>query len=143
MLWLSLRVAGLTTLISLLAGAWLGYLLRQRRGALAIAGWPLLLPPTIICAWLLAPELTLPLAVAAGCVFALPLIACAAAAAFRALPLRYESAARTLGASDWRIFWRVSLPLAWRPIAAAVALAFARVSTEFLAALWIAERARP
>ncbi len=143
MLWLSLRVAGLTTLISLLAGGWLGYVLRARRGALWATGWPLVLPPTIICAWLLAPQFTWPVAVAAGCVFAVPLVACATAAAFRGLAPCYENAARTLGASDWRIFWRVSLPLAWRPIAAAAALAFARVSTEFLAALWIAGRVRP
>lgn len=143
MLWLSLRVAGLTAVISLVAGAWLGYVLRARSGALWATAWPLALPPTIVCAWLLAPEFTWQIAVAAGCVFAVPLVACAAAGAFRALPPQFESAARTLGASGWLVFWRVSLPLAWRPIAAAVALAFARVSTEFLAALWIAERARP
>jgi molybdate transport system permease protein len=49
-----------------------------------------------------------------------------------------ERAGRSLGASEWRIFWRVSLPLARRPIAAAAALAFARSMGDFGATLMIA-----
>jgi ABC-type molybdate transport system permease subunit len=38
------------------------------------------------------------------------------------------------------VFWRIEVPLALRPILAAIALAFARVLAEFAAAFWIADR---
>ena len=47
------------------------------------------------------------------------------------VPRRYPKAARSLGASEWRVFWRVSLPLAWSQILAATALAFARSLGDF------------
>jgi molybdate transport system permease protein len=43
----------------------------------------------------------------------------------------YGDAARSLGCSEWRIFWRVMLPLSWRPILAAAGVAFARVLAEW------------
>jgi molybdate transport system permease protein len=43
----------------------------------------------------------------------------------------YGNAARSLGCSEWRIFWRVMLPLGWRPILAAAAIAFVRVWVEW------------
>jgi molybdate transport system permease protein len=43
----------------------------------------------------------------------------------------YEKAARSLGASEWRVFWQVSLPLAWNQVLAATALAFARSLGDF------------
>jgi len=48
------------------------------------------------------------------------------------------NAARTLGISEWRIFWQVVMPLAWPGIAAATVLAFARALGEFGATLMIA-----
>lgn len=51
---------------------------------------------------------------------------------------RLENAARTLGASEWKVFWQVSLPLAWRGIVAGGMLAFARGMGEFGATLMIA-----
>jgi molybdate transport system permease protein len=50
----------------------------------------------------------------------------------------YEDAARTLGRSEWRIALTVTLPLAWRGIAAGVALAFARAMGEFGATVMLA-----
>ena len=49
-----------------------------------------------------------------------------------------ENAARTLGASELRIFFRVTLPLAWRGILAGTMLAFARAMGEFGATLMVA-----
>jgi len=43
----------------------------------------------------------------------------------------YGDAARSLGSTEWRIFWRVMLPLGWRPILAAAALGFVRVLVEW------------
>jgi molybdate transport system permease protein len=50
----------------------------------------------------------------------------------------YEKAARTLGASEWRVFWRVTLPLARRSVIAATVLAFARSLGDFGATLMVA-----
>jgi molybdate transport system permease protein len=49
-----------------------------------------------------------------------------------------ENAARTLGSSELRIFFRVTLPLAWRGILAGTMLAFARAMGEFGATLMVA-----
>jgi molybdate transport system permease protein len=49
-----------------------------------------------------------------------------------------ENAARTLGATEWQVLCRVSLPLAWRGILAGISLAFARGMGEFGATLMIA-----
>jgi molybdate transport system permease protein len=67
-----------------------------------------------------------------------PYLTRSAHAAFRNLDPAYQDAARSLGASDWRIFWRVAIPLAYRPILSATGLAFARAATEFLLTLGIA-----
>ena len=59
-------------------------------------------------------------------------------AALELVDPRLENAARTLGASEWKVFWQVSLPLAWRGIVAGGMLAFARGMGEFGATLMIA-----
>ena len=46
--------------------------------------------------------------------------------------------ARTLGRSNLYIFWRVTLPLAWRSILAGIALTFARALGDFGATLMVA-----
>jgi len=139
-LWLSLRVAGLSTVVSLIAGVWLGHRLRDNAGLSAAAALPLALPPTIVCSYFLFPRFDWRIAAAAGVVFALPLLMRASRSAFRHVNHDCENAARGMGASEWRLFWWITLPLAWRPIAAATALAFARVLTEFAATLLIVAR---
>src|SRR5581483_2898350 len=47
-------------------------------------------------------------------------------------------AARTLGASEWRVFRRIAFPLAWPGIMAGTILAFARALGEFGATLMLA-----
>jgi molybdate transport system permease protein len=47
-------------------------------------------------------------------------------------------AARTLGASEIRIFWQILLPLAWRGVVAGTILSFARALGEFGATLMLA-----
>ena len=44
----------------------------------------------------------------------------------------------TLGASEWRVFWTVTLPLAWPGVAAGTVLALARALGEFGATLMLA-----
>jgi molybdate transport system permease protein len=78
--------------------------------------------------------------VAAGVLSAMPLLIRASRTAFASLDQNLAKAARSLGASGWRVFLRIELPLALRPILAAIALAFARVLAELAAAFWIASR---
>jgi molybdate transport system permease protein len=161
-LWLSLEVAALATLISLLLGLWLAWLLANRnfrgRDVLdAIATLPLALPPTVLGYYLLVVigrtswigqawekltgtslVFTWRAAVIASTLHAIPLLVKSSRAALENVDRVYEKAARSLGASEWRLFWRVSIPLARRPIAAATALAFARSMGDFGATLMIA-----
>jgi molybdate transport system permease protein len=71
-------------------------------------------------------------------VVSLPLIYKSARAAFEGVDAELENAARTLGASEAAVFFRVSLPLAWRGILAGVMMAFARAMGEFGATLMVA-----
>lgn len=57
---------------------------------------------------------------------------------FEAVEPRLERVARTLGASPWRAFWRVSFPLAWRGILSGMILMWARGLSEFGAIIIIA-----
>ncbi|HWF08544.1 MAG TPA: molybdate ABC transporter permease subunit [Bryobacteraceae bacterium] len=154
-LWLSLEVAALATAISLLFGIWLAWVLanKQFRGKDildALTTLPLALPPTVLGYYLLVvigrsswigrawekitgTELvfTWRAAVIAAALHAIPLLVKSSRAALENVDSAYERAARSLGASEWRLFWRVSIPLARRPVAAATALAFARSLGDF------------
>lgn len=134
-LWLTLRVAALATVISLAIGLWLGWRRWQAFVALQLA-----LPPTILCSYFLFRPLTWQVATIAGILYGLPFLARSTAAALQSIDPTYENAARSLGASEWRILYRVSLPLAFRPIAAAAAIVFARVLTEYAVTFLLAGR---
>ena len=77
-------------------------------------------------------------AVIAATVVAFPLVFKPARAAFEAVDGQLEQAARVLGVSELSIFFRITLPLAWRGILAGVLLAFARALGEFGATLMVA-----
>ena len=159
---LSLRVAGLATAVDLVLGVALGWLLARRRfpgrDVLdTVCTLPMVLPPTVLGYYLLVllgsrgwlggwlQEVfgihlifTWQGAVVAAAVVAFPLVFKPARAAFEAVDGHLEQAARVLGVSEWGIFWRVTLPLAWRGILAGVLLAFARALGEFGATLMVA-----
>jgi molybdate transport system permease protein len=161
-LWLSLRVAVISTAVALVVGLWLAWLLanRQFRGKEildAAITLPLVLPPTVLGYYLLvllgraSPVGKLyewvfggPLvfswqaAVVAALFHSTPLLVKSARAAFESVDRSFERAARNLGASELRLFWRVTLPLARRSILAAAALAFARSLGDFGVTLMIA-----
>lgn len=135
-LWLGLRVAGMATAGALIPGLWLAYLLATREFSgrkLTCALLALLLAaPIVILAFILfRPTFPWQAAAAVGVVAALPLISLGVRTQLQALDRAYGNAARSLGASEWRIFWRLMLPLAWRPILAASTIAFARVLVEW------------
>jgi len=161
-LWLSLKVAGWATAINLVLGVGLGALLARRRFPGrelldTVLTLPMVLPPTVlgyyllvlvgrngpIGAWLQATfginlVFTWQAAVMAAAVASLPLVFKPARAAFEGVDVRLEQAARTLGAGEAAVFFRITLPLAWRGILAGLLLAFARAMGEFGATIMIA-----
>ncbi|KTT18143.1 molybdate ABC transporter permease subunit [Pseudacidovorax intermedius] len=159
---LSLKVAGVATLLALVAGTALGWLFARRRfpgrSVLeAVCILPLVLPPTVIGYAILVLAgrrsavggwlydyfgYTIVFnwhgAVVASAVVALPLVLKSASAAFGGVDRSLEAAARTLRQSPWSSFVRVTLPLAWPGILAGTLLAFARAMGEFGASLMVA-----
>ncbi|HLU19342.1 MAG TPA: molybdate ABC transporter permease subunit [Pusillimonas sp.] len=159
---LTLKVAGWATLITMVLGVALGYLLARTRFPGrdlldAVLTLPMVLPPTVIGyyllvlvgrngpvgEWLLGAFgihliFTWQGAVLAAAIVALPLTFKSARAAFELVDPQYEQAARVLGIGEVAIFFRVTLPLAWRGILAGVLLSFARAAGEFGATLMVA-----
>jgi len=68
----------------------------------------------------------------------IPFLINAARDGFSAVPLRLELAALNLGASPARVFFSISLPLAWRNIVSGLILMFARGMSEFGAVIIVA-----
>lgn len=158
---LSLKVAALSTSFVFVIGLLLARLMTRRSffGKHLLESLfvlPLVLPPTVVGfgllllfgknGWIgkLLAELgiqvvfTLTGAVIASIVVSFPLMYQSAVAAFTGIDRRLEDAARTLGASEWRLFWTVSFPLAWPGLLAGFVLSFARGLGEFGATLMLA-----
>lgn len=76
--------------------------------------------------------------VLATAVMSFPLLVRAARVAFEGVDPHLEEVARTSGASGWRTWWRVTLPLARRGLVAGALLAFARALGEFGATIMVA-----
>ncbi len=76
--------------------------------------------------------------VAAMAVMSFPLLVRGARVAFEEVNPRLEQIARTLGASDGRVFFTITLPLALRGILGGTLLAFARALGEFGATILVA-----
>ena len=160
-LWLSLEVSLVATALTLGLGVPVAWALGRRtftgRDLLsALVVTPLVLPPTVLGYYLLVligsrgpvgraldaigveVAFTWKGAVLAACVGAIPLLVRAAQAGFEAVDPRLEAAARTLGRSEWSVFWSVTLPLAWRAVLAGAALAFCRAFGDFGITLMVA-----
>lgn len=159
---LTLKVAGFATLAAFLIGVAFAFLLARvrfpgREWADALLTLPLVMPPTVMGYYLIVVfgrkgwigqwlyetfgvtlMFTWPGAVLASTVVSLPLVFKAARSAFEGVDPNLERAARTLGLSEVGVFFRVSLPLAWRGIMAGTMLAFARAMGEFGATLMVA-----
>ena len=76
--------------------------------------------------------------VLAMAIMGLPLLVRTARAGFEQVNVRYERVAATLGAPPARIFFTISLPLAWPSVLAGAVLAFARALGEFGATIVVA-----
>ena len=159
---LTLKVAGWATAINLVLGVAVGYALsrlrfRGRDVIDAVLTLPMVLPPTVLGYYLLVllgrhgaigqwlqQNLGIQLiftwqgAVIAASVVAFPLVFKAARASFENVEPSLEQAARVLGLSEAAVFFRITLPLAWRGILSGTLLAFARATGEFGATLMVA-----
>jgi molybdate transport system permease protein len=153
----SLTATAVTLVAGLAAAAW-----RQNRagaGAALVDGifiLPLVLPPTVVGFLLLllfgrngplgklllqfgaSVVFSWPATVIAATVVAFPLMYITARAALEQVDPHLLQAARTLGASEARIFREVALPLAWPGVLAGTILSFARALGEFGATLMLA-----
>lgn len=76
--------------------------------------------------------------VLAAVVISFPLMYRAARGAFEQVDPDVLSAGRTIGMSEWKIFWKVQLPIAWPGVISGAILAFARGLGEFGATAMIA-----
>ena len=160
-LWISLATSvtatAITFVVGLAAAVW-----RERYTSTAMALvdgiflLPLVLPPTVVGFLLLLlfgrngplGKLLLhfgativfswPATVIAAAVVAFPLMYLTSRAALEQVQPELLQAARTLGASEWRVFREIALPLAWPGVLAGTILSFARALGEFGATLMIA-----
>ncbi len=160
-LWISLKTAVCGTMITfflgILAARWMSNYHGRFKGLIdGIFNLPLVLPPTVVGFFLLlifgrygpvgkllskmgtTVIFTWTATVISASVVAFPLMYKTTRASFEQIDYNIVNAARTLGISEWRIFWKIILPLAWPGIAAATVLSFARALGEFGATLMIA-----
>lgn len=159
---LSFEIALVAAAFALAGGVAAGWLLAKRRFpgrevCDTLLTLPLVLPPTVLGYYLLtiignrSPVgrawealfggplvFTKTAAMLAAFLTALPLVVKTARAAIAEVDATAENAARLLGASEWRVARTITLPLAWRGLVAAGALAFARALGDFGATLMVA-----
>ena len=157
----SVEVASWTVIVSTPPALGLGWLLAHKffpgKGLLsAILMVPMVLPPVVVGLLLLElvgrntvvggalAAMGLPLsfsgasAVLAAIVVAFPMYVLVVRAAFEALDPSLREVAATLGDRPWRVFTRVTLPLAAPGLAAGAVLTFARALGEFGATIVLA-----
>jgi molybdate transport system permease protein len=160
-LWISLRTVLAATVftffLGIAAARWMARYSGQFKSLIdGIFILPLVLPPTVVGLGLLllfgkygplghffalfdtTIVFSWPATVISAIVMSFPLMYMTARGGFEQVDINFENAARTLGASEWRVFWTVTLPIARPAVIAATILAFARSLGEFGATLMLA-----
>ena len=160
-LWISLKTAFIATIITSIIGIFISYKMAnyKGRGRGLIDGvftLPLILPPTVIGFFLLLIcgkngfvgkifmsfnkniIFSWSATVIAATVVAFPMMYRTCRSAFEQIDKNMISAARTLGLSETKIFFKIAIPLAWPGIIGGLVLSFARALGEFGATLMIA-----
>ena len=159
-LWISVKVAVVATVFTFFLGILIARAVMQlKKSRFIIDGiltLPMVLPPTVVGFFLLilfgknsllgellntigcSVLFTWQGAVIAAIVVAFPIMYRTTVGAFEQVDKNLIYAARTLGMSELRIFFRIILPVAWPGVAAATILAFARSFGEFGATMMIA-----
>lgn len=158
---LTLRLAAITTVVLGVIGLPLAHWLNTTRTRLAplletLVTLPVVLPPTVIGFYVLvglSPQhppgswwrdltgqplvFTFTGLVIASVFYSLPFAVQPFQAALRAVPRDLLEAGTAHGATPWRVFFRLHVPLAWRGIAAGLTLGFAHTLGEFGVVLMI------
>lgn len=160
-LYISLKTAIISTLITFIIGIVFAWFMAGYNGKLK--GWidtiltlPLVLPPTVVGFFLLLIFgkngyignfliklgiriiFSWPATVIAATVVSFPLMYRTTRGAFEQIDLNILNAARTLGVSEYKVFFNVAIPLALPGIASGAILSFARAIGEFGATIMIA-----
>ncbi len=153
----ALTATALTFVLGVAAARWMVGMKGRMRNLLdSLFILPLVLPPTVVGLGLLmlfgrngplgkllatfgtTVIFSWSATVIAATTVAFPLMYQTARGAFEQIDPNIVDAARTLGCSEWTIFWRVMVPVAWPGIAAGLVLSFARALGEFGATLMVA-----
>ncbi len=160
-IWLTLWISMLTTMFFAISSIPLSYLLARKdfwgkRFVLGIINLPIVIPHSAAGIAILgfisrdsligrcAADFGLnfvghPVGIAAAMAFvSIPFLINSARDGFEGVPVRLEKAALNLGASSLRVFFTISLPLAWRNIVSGLILMFARGMSEFGAVVIVA-----
>lgn len=157
---ISLKTAFAATVITFFIGIGLAFVVIQMKHfqglADAVITLPMVLPPTVVGFFLLlflgkrstigqfllqfdvSLVFSWQAAVISAIVVSLPLMYRTARGAFEQIDKNILDAARTLGVSEWRIFWHILLPNSWHGILAGLVLSFTRALGEFGATIMFA-----
>ncbi len=160
-LWLSLKLAAITSALLLVLGLPLAYWLAFTRWRWkflveAVVAMPIVLPPTVLGFYLLVAlgqrsplgtwyahwtghslAFTFEGLVIGSIIYSLPFAVQPFAASFAAVDTDLMRASATLGASAWRTFWRLVLPLSAPGVFTGATLSFAHTLGEFGVVLMI------
>lgn len=159
-LWISLKVAVVATIFTFFLGllaARMVISMKRFRGLVdGIFTLPMVLPPTVVGFFLLIlfgrnsilgnllnqigiqVLFTWQGAVIAAIAVSFPIMYRTVRGALEQVDKNLIYAARTLGMSEWKIFFKIMLPVAWPGVAAATVLSFARALGEFGATIMLA-----
>ncbi|HCW54247.1 MAG TPA: molybdate ABC transporter permease subunit [Clostridium sp.] len=158
---ISIKTAFLSTFITFFVGIFISYKMANYNGKFkglldGILTLPLMLPPTVVGFFLLllvgkngpigklfmlmdkSIIFTWSATVIAATVVSFPMMYRTSRSAFEQIDTNIIYAARTLGLSEFKIFYKIAIPLALPGIVGGIVLAFARAIGEFGATLMIA-----
>jgi len=160
-LWISIKTAMVATIITFFLGIIVSYWMSNFKGKSkgiidGLFTLPLILPPTVVGFFLLlicgknglvgnilklfntSLIFTWSATVLAAIVVSFPMMYRTTRSAFEQIDINIISAARTLGLSEFKIFYKIAIPLAMPGIIGGLVLSFARAMGEFGATLMIA-----
>ena len=160
-LWISIKTATISTIITFFLGIIISYWMSNFKGKSkglidGLFTLPLILPPTVVGFFLLlicgkngpvgkllelfntSLIFSWSATVLAAIVVSFPMMYRTTRSAFEQIDINILSAARTLGLSEFKIFYKIAIPLAMPGIIGGLVLSFARAIGEFGATLMLA-----
>ena len=160
-LWISIKTATISTIITFFLGIIISYWMSNFKGKSkglidGLFTLPLILPPTVVGFFLLlicgkngpvgkllelfntSLIFSWSATVLAAIVVSFPMMYRTTRSAFEQIDINILSAARTLGLSEFKIFYKIAMPLAMPGIIGGLVLSFARAIGEFGATLMLA-----